>query len=71
VKSSPRFIITDSSTSMCLGEGDTEAQAVAATVKNIETSHNTNPHRVMIHDCAMSGYVNRSAVISLDGLLSK
>jgi hypothetical protein len=67
----PRFSITDSNSSMHLGSGDTEAQAVAIAAKSIETSHNPNPHKVMLHDCNIKGYSNRSAVIGVEGLLSK
>lgn len=67
----PRFSITDSSSSMHLGSGDTEASAVANAAKSIETSHNPNPHKVMLHDCNIKGYSNRSAVIGVDGLINK
>ena len=67
----PRFSVTDSSSSMHLGSGDTEASAVAIAAKSIETSHNPNPHKVMLHDCDIKGYKNRSAVIGVEGLLAK
>jgi len=67
----PRFSITDSLSSMHLGSGDTESQAVAIAAKSIETSRNPNPHKVMLHDCNIKGYSHRSAVIGVDGLLSK
>ena len=67
----PRFSITDSSSSMHLGSGDTEAHAVAIAAKSIETSHNPNPHKVMLHDCNIKGYSNRSAVIGINGLIVK
>jgi hypothetical protein len=67
----PRFSVTDSNSSLHLGSGDTESQAIVNASKSIETSHNPNPHKVMLHDCNIKGYSHRSVVIGIDGLISK